>query len=190
MLKRAYNWMGTHVHTSYAVPFLAALFFIESICFIPVDPILILFCLEDRRKSLYFALVATLASVAGGITAYCIGYAVWETIGHALISLFCGTAKFNHALQLYRNYEMLVVLIGGFVPVVPYKLITLTAGFCKLPLIPFIGCSLLARGGRFFLEATLIKIWGNEIKEFIDRYFNLLVGLFALLVIGCVWLIV
>lgn len=188
MLKRAYDWMGTHVHTPYATPFLAALFFIESIFFIPVDPILMLFCLEDRRKSLYFAFVATIASVTGGIAAYFIGYAVWETFGQWLVALLFSQETFNNALRLYRDYESWAVLIAGFTPV-PYKAVTLTAGFCKLPLIPFIVYSLIARGARFFLVASVIRIWGNEIKGFIDRYFNLLVVLFALLVIGCVWVL-
>ncbi len=181
-LKRLYDWFGKQVHTPYATPLLLFLFFIEAIFFVPVDPLLILYCIEDRSRAFYYAALATLASVAGGIAAYYIGYAIWESVGTTLVSFLFNQQQFDHAIEQYTLYESWAVLVAGFTPL-PYKIVTLSAGFCKLPLIPFIICSFISRGARFFLEAGVIMIWGAQIKECIDRYFNLLVLLFTALLI-------
>jgi len=185
-LKRMYYWCGQQVHTVYAVPLLAFLFFVEAIFFVPVDPLLILYCIEDRAQAFYFATVATLSSVAGGLMAYFIGYAIWESCGRVLVGLLFSPETFNQVVHSYEQYESWAVLIAGFTPI-PYKAITLTAGFCKLPLIPFIIFSMIGRGARFYLIAFGIHFWGEKVKEYIDRYFNLLVIFFTLLVVGTCW---
>ncbi len=185
-LKRMYHWCGQQVHTAYAVPLLAILFFIEAIFFVPVDPLLILYCIEDRLNSFYFATIATFSSVAGGLMGYLIGFAIWESCGKLLVSLLFKPETFDFAIYQYKQYESWAVLIAGFTPL-PYKAITLSAGFCKLPVVPFIIFSLIGRGARFFLIALSIRFWGEQIKQYIDRYFNLLVILFTVIVIATCW---
>lgn len=180
-IRRLYDWMGTFVYSPYGVWILGVLFFIESIFFMPTDPLLILFCVEHRKKSFWYATVATIGSVAGGVAAYYIGLSVWATVGQPLVSLVTTQAKFDHLCTQYRLYQNWAVLIAGFTPI-PYKLVTLTAGFCKLPLLPFIVCSIIARGARFYLVAAVVYVWGKQIKDYIDRYFNTLLLVFVLLV--------
>ncbi|MGE0207300.1 MAG: YqaA family protein [Candidatus Babeliales bacterium] len=188
-VKSWYDWMGKQVHSTYASAVLVAMFFIEAtVFFIPVDPLLILYCLEHRSRSFYYATIATLASVIGGVFGYLIGFALWQTIGNLIVTYIISPSTFAKAVQWFTHYETAAVLIAGFTPV-PYKAVTIGAGFCKLPLAPFIFYSLIARGARFFLLAGIISVWGNQIKEYIDRYFNLLVILFMCLVFGGVWLI-
>ncbi len=186
MLKKLYDWLGKQVHSPYAVPLLAALFFIEAIFFVPVDPILMLYCMEYQQRSLYFALIATIASVLGGITGYFIGAALWATVGQALVLHILSQATFDHAVEQFKEHQNWAVLIAGFTPV-PYKAVTLGAGFCKLPLVPFIINSFISRGARFFLIAGIISIWGVHMKKYIDRYFNLLAVLFVVLVGLSMW---
>lgn len=188
MLKRLYDWLGKQVHSPYAVPLLALLFYIEAIfLFIPVDPILMLYCMEFHKRSYFYAFVATISSVLGGITAYYIGTALWATIGQTLVSYILSQETFDHAVDQFREHQNWAVIIGGFTPV-PYKAVTLSAGFCKLPLIPFIINSIISRGARFFLVAGIIAIWGNQMKVYIDRYFNILAVLFVILVGLSMWL--
>ncbi|MFC1842527.1 YqaA family protein [Candidatus Dependentiae bacterium] len=187
MLKKIYNWLGSKVHTKYANPFFCILFYLEAIVLIPVDPILILYCLENRKKSLKYALMATISSVLGGITGYLLGSFLWTNFGEnilnfKLISYIVPQKTFYYLKGLYHTYATWAILISGFTPI-PYKAATLSAGFCQLPIIPFIFFSCLARGARFFLVAIIITIWGKQIKYFIDRYFNLLSMLFVALVI-------
>lgn len=180
--------MGKQVHKPYALSLLGTLFFIEAIFFVPVDPLLILFCIERRKQSLYLALIATLASVAGGICAYFIGFGIWESIGQKLVAMVLTQNTFDKVLSTFTTYQSWAVLIAGFTPL-PYKAVTLAAGFCRLPLFPFIFNSFIARGARFFLVAGVIYIWGESIKEYIDRYFNILVLLFIVVLFGTCWLI-
>ena len=113
---------------------------------------------------------------------------MWDSVGAQLVKLIISPATFESIRNKYVLYESWAVFIAGFTPI-PYKAVTLSAGFCRLPVIPFISYSILARGARFFLVAGAIKIWGARIKLFIDRYFNQLVVLFLVIIIACVWLL-
>ena len=182
-IRNLYDWMGEKVHSPYATWLLAVFFFIEAIFFFPADPLLILFCVEKREKAWFYATVATAASVAGGVLGYYIGYWVWSLIGYKLVTVFSTQQTFLNLCEQYRLYQTWAVLVAGFTPI-PYKLVTLTAGFCKLPLFPFILCSIIARGSRFYLVAGVISIWGKTIKKHIDRYFNTLLIIFTVLVLS------
>ncbi|MDR3550985.1 MAG: VTT domain-containing protein [Candidatus Babeliales bacterium] len=191
-VKRVYDWMGNRVYSPYGDVILGVLFYLEAIFFIPTDPMLIMYCIERRDKAYYYATIATVCSVIGGLTGYYIGYTLWQTMGqqiihHPMVSYIMTPQTFNHLCGLYKKYEALAILAAAFTPI-PYKAATLTAGFCNLSLMPFILASIIGRGARFYLYAITISIWGKQIKQYIDRYFNLLV-LFAMTVIGIViWL--
>lgn len=182
IIRKIYDWMESKVYSKYANIWLAALFFIEAVFFIPVDPLLILFCVTNNKKSIKYATIATVSSVAGGAFGYMIGNIMWQSVGIKLVSWFISEQTFNAAILKYKLYQNWAVLIAGFTPL-PYKAITLSAGFCRLPIIPFIFFSFIARGARFFLVASTIRIWGPQIKHFIDRYFNQLIILFTIVLI-------
>ena len=188
VIRKVYDWMGQKAHSKRAIPWLSFLFFIEAFFFIPVDPLLILFCVENNKRSFFYATVATISSVLGGIFGYMIGNLMWQSIGSKLVSWIISEATFNQAVLKYKFYQNWAVLIAGFTPL-PYKAVTLSAGFCNLPLAPFIIFSLIARGTRFFLIAGAIKIWGVQIKNFIDKYFNQLALFFVLIIILGFWLL-
>ncbi|MFH1644540.1 MAG: VTT domain-containing protein [bacterium] len=187
-IRKFYDWLGEKVKSPNALIWLSVLFFIEAIFFVPVDPLLILFCLNNYKKSLNYALIATVSSVAGGVTGYFIGAFMWESLGVNLITWIISEQAFNNAIIKYKLYQNWAVFIAGFTPL-PYKAITLSAGFCKLSLPAFILFSFLSRGARFFLLAGIIKIGGEKIHFFIDRHFNQLVVLFTLLLVISVWML-
>ena len=73
-IRNVYDWMGKKVDSPFALAWLFILFFVEScVLFIPVDPLLILFCVQNNKRSMFYAAVATVASVLGGIFGYLIG---------------------------------------------------------------------------------------------------------------------
>ena len=160
------------------------LFFIEAIFFIPVDPILIMFCLEKPKNAYLYAFMATTASVLGGIAAYYFGALLFNSLGIKIITTCSSIATFERITTLYKQYEAQAILFAGFTPF-PYKIVTLSAGFCKLPLIPFIIYSFIGRGARFFLTAYLVKKYEIHIHQIIDRYFNYLVVIFTLIILLC-----
>jgi membrane protein YqaA with SNARE-associated domain len=182
-LRRIYDWMGKKAHSKHGLVWLCALFFVEASFFIiPIDPLLILFCVEHRQRSFFFATLATISSVAGGIFGYLIGYLLWDTIGITLVNALISQETFQVVVGRYKIYQSWAVLIGALTPV-PYKAITISAGFCKLPIIPFIIYSIIGRGARFYLIAGAIYLWGARIKNFIDKYFNYLAIAFTIIVI-------
>ena len=193
MIKKLYNWMGEKINSPSAPAFLGLIFYIEAIFFLPTDPILILYCLHNNKKSLYYATIATVASVAGGITSYSIGLTMWNYMGDAimhttLVSYILPYETFMRLSALYQQYQHAAILVASFTPI-PYKAAALSAGFCNLALIPFIICSMIGRSGRFFLLGSLIYFWGDQIQNYIQRYFNTL-ALAVLLFVGLVvWLI-
>lgn len=181
-VRDVYDWMGSKAESPFALAWFFFLFLIEScIFFIPVDPLLILFCIQENKKAYLYATIATCASVMGGLFGYMIGFLMWGAVGPKLIGVLFSQQTFLHLIDQYKLYQNWAVLIAGFTPV-PYKAITISAGFCHLPIVPFIIYSFIARGARFFLVAGLIKIWGPTIKILIDKYFNKLVVLFTVIV--------
>lgn len=182
MFKKVYYWTGSLVHTLYGVPFLFLLFFIEAIIFpLPTDPVLLVFCLEQQRKAFFYAAIATIASVFGGVCAYFIGMLLWDVVGKKLLLYVATPETFNKLIYTYKQYQHSAVLLGAFTPI-PYKLITLTAGFCQLNLNKFILFSLIGRGLRFFLISLLAVLFGQKIKHFIELYFNYLIILCTLII--------
>ncbi|MFC1894689.1 YqaA family protein [Candidatus Dependentiae bacterium] len=188
IIRNIYDWMSSKVDSKYAIFWLSILFFTEAIFFFPVDPLLILFCVQNSKRSFFYATIATFSSLLGGILGYTIGALMWKSVGIKMVTWIISEATFNNAVLKYKLYQSWAVLIAGFTPL-PYKVITLSAGFCNLPLIPFIVFSLISRGARFFLIAGIIYTWGSQIKYFIDRYFNQLVLLFTILMILSFWLL-
>jgi membrane protein YqaA with SNARE-associated domain len=175
--------MGSKVESPFALVWFFFLFLIEScVFFIPVDPLLIIFCLQENKKGYIYATIATCASVIGGLFGYMIGFLMWDAIGPKLVGLLFSQHTFSYLVAQYQLYQSWAVLIAGFTPI-PYKAVTISAGFCHLPIIPFIIYAFIARGARFFLIAGLIRVWGPAIKVLIDKYFNKLVILFVLIVL-------
>jgi len=190
-IKQWYHWMASCVYSPYADSILGFLFFLEAIFFLPTDPILIMYCINRQEKAFRYATIATISSVIGGVTSYFIGSVLWSIAGeqiihNKIINYVLSPATFTYISAQYRQYEWWAILIAGFTPI-PYKAATLTAGFCKLSLIPFIFCSFIARGARFYLLAAIIKLVGTQLQQSINRYFNIMIALTTLAIIFSLW---
>jgi membrane protein YqaA with SNARE-associated domain len=186
--------MAKQVYSPYAGFMLGIMFYFEAVFFLPTDPILVIYCIERRDRALWYATIATFGSVLGALTSYALGYYIWHTAGEAIIhqsflNRFIKPETFLYMCERYRTYDSWAILMAGLIPVVPFKVVTFTAGFCKLSLLPFTVYSCIVRGVRFYLVALFAMIWGAQKKEFIDRYFGILVALVMLVVGVIVWFI-
>jgi membrane protein YqaA with SNARE-associated domain len=164
-----------------------ALFFIalaESSFFpIPPDIFLIILCIAIPNKSFRYAAICTVGSVVGGVIGYGLGLGFMDTIGVKILDWYGLQDKYEVVQNLYRQYDALALGAAGFTPL-PYKLFTITAGAFKINFVTFILVSLLSRAARFFLVAAFIYKFGAPVRNFIERYFNLLSILFFILLIG------
>jgi len=186
LVRRLYDWVLHWAETPFGGAALFLNSFAESSFFpIPPDPLLIALCIGKPKKSLRFAFWCSLASVLGGAAGYWIGATVWEVVGDYFfryVPSFTPEA-FARVSNVYDEYNFWVVFTAGFTPI-PYKLITIGAGVFNINFAIFFLASILSRSARFFLVAALIRRFGPQIKDFIDRYFNLLSILFMVLLIG------
>ena len=184
MLRKLYDWTMDKAAHPHAQWWLAAISFIESSFFpIPPHPLLGLMCLAEPKKAIRFAAICTGASVLGGLFGYAIGYFLYEAVGEALLALLGLTEAFPKAACYLREYDVEVILIAGATPV-PFKLLTITAGFIEMAIVPFILASIAGRGLIFMTVGVLFRLFGAPIKRFIDKYLGAVTAGFVILVVG------
>ncbi len=192
-LRHLYDWLMQWAETPYAnvVLFLWAL--AESSFFpIPPDAFLIALVLAAREKAFKFALLASVASVIGGVVGYGIGHWLWwdgNDIYSQLAHFFFNTVpgfsehQFLTVRELYEKWNFWVVFTAGFTPI-PYKVITVSAGAFKINFFVFLIASGISRAARFFLVSWLLWYFGEPIRNFIEKYLGWLSIAFVLLLIG------
>ena len=132
---------------------------------LPPDFLLIAMDLTTPQKALLFALVCTIGSVTGGA----LGYAIGIFGGRPLFNkLFAKKAdKFQAVEKLYEQYGSLAVFFSAFSPI-PYNIFTIASGILKMNFLKFLCVSLLGRGGRFFLVSTVLMLFGETIKQYLN----------------------
>lgn len=184
--RRFYEWVIGWADTKYGVWALGGVALAESSFFpVPPDPVLLSLCLGAHRRALVFATVATTASVVGGIVGYWIGAEAWQVLGGFFFEHVPGVneASFARVQALYTQWDFGAVVFAGLTPI-PYKVFALSAGVFAIDLPTFIAASIVGRGLRFFLIATLIRLFGEPVKAFIDRYFVVLAWALGLLLVA------
>lgn len=274
--RRLYDWVLHWAHTPYGTPALVALAFSESSFFpIPPDVLLMALGIARPRRSLYYAVVCSAASVLGGMFGYLIGFALWNPVGAPILrslgllnsgnqqvivrsvegnavtvaapeggalhasrwSQWLGLARpfeadkgasaaihrnllhrdkppgtppvgnwqyevgqtscplrpgdtaylmtdtYHQARALYEKYDFWIVFAAAFTPI-PYKVFTILSGLMQMQFLPFVLASAIGRSLRFFLVGVLIFAFGEPVKRFIDRYFNLVSLAFFVLLFG------
>ena len=167
-----------------ALPALAAVAFAES-SFFPIPPDLLLapMALAQPRRAWRFALVATVASVAGGMFGYAIGAALYDTLGQWLVNLYGYGAKMDALKQTYAQWGWAVILVKGVTPI-PYKLVTITSGLLGYNFPLFVALSVVTRGARFFLVAGALRWFGEPLRQAMERNFAAVAGGFVALVVA------
>lgn len=184
MLRRLYDWTMAKAAHRHAAGWLALFAFVEASFFpIPPHPLLGLMCLAEPRKALRFAAIATLASVAGGLLGYAIGHFLYDAVGTQLLAALGLADSFPKAACYLREYGAEIIMIKGATPI-PFKLLTITAGFIAMPLGTFVAASLVSRAISFMIVGGLFRLFGAPIKAFIDRYLGLATAGFALAVVA------
>ena len=184
MLRRLYDWTLAKAAHPQAEKWLFAFAFAESSFFpIPPHPLLGLMCLAEPKKAIRFALITVVASVLGALLGYAIGYYLYESIGAWLIGALGLADSFPRAACYLREYDVEVILIAGTTPI-PFKLLTITAGFIEMAFVPFVLASIAGRGFIFLTVGILFRLFGARIKAIIDKYFTLVTTAFVVLLVG------
>lgn len=185
MLRKMYDWVFALAGSRHATPALAVVSFAESSVFpIPPDVMLAPMILKRPEKAYFYAAVCTVASVLGGILGYAIGYFLTD-VGLALLRLLGhgeGLAEFQH---WFERWGLAVILIKGLTPI-PYKLVTIAAGLAQFSFPAFLGASIVTRGGRFFLEAWILKRWGPAMLAMVEKRLALWATIGLVVLVGAI----
>jgi membrane protein YqaA with SNARE-associated domain len=158
--------------------------FIESSVFpIPIVFLMIPVQLVKRHRAMIIGFLVTVSSVLGGALGYYLGYFFYDTIGAKVISLYGYQDSFlEFTNSISKEMEFWFVFFYAFTPC-PYKLLTIGSGFVQFNFWIFIIGSFISRGIRFLTISFLIWKFGESIKNFIDKYLNILTLITALLLI-------
>ncbi|MBZ0135941.1 MAG: DedA family protein [Planctomycetes bacterium] len=208
VLKRLYAWVVGWADTRWGTPALFVLSFVESSFFpIPPDPLLVALCLGKRRRSMWYALVCTVASVLGGIAGWFIGQALFGFVIDVISALGAQASWFGtptsgagvaapagdlmlypdgYFYQVHEKFEQnaLVAYFSAALSPIPYKVFTIAGGVFDVSLAMLIVGSVAGRGLRFFSLGTLIYLFGDKVKPILEKYFEwITVGIVVLLVL-------
>ena len=168
-------------HAPYA---LAVIAFAESSVFpIPPDVILAPMSLAAPKKAWTYALIATVASVLGGIVGYGIGALLFDTFGQWLIHVYGYADKMAALKETYAKWGALVILIKGLTPI-PFKLVTIVSGLLGYNFPLFVLLCLITRGGRFFLLAGALNHFGDPLRLALERHFAAFIVVMAITIVA------
>lgn len=184
MLRRLYDWTIALAETPHALWALGVVSFVES-SFFPIPPHVLLIPLVIARPEAWarIALVASVASVAGGVFGYALGAFAFEAIGRPVLDFYGYAEKFDVFAAHYNEYGAWAVLVAGVTPF-PFKIITILSGATALSFPVFLIASIAARFGIFFLMAALLWRIGPPVRTFIEKRLGLMALLFFVLLFG------
>ena len=184
MLRRLYDWTMAKAAHRHAGWWLAAFAFMEASFFpVPPHPLLGLMCLAEPKKAIRFAAIATLGSVAGGLLGYAIGHFAYAAFGDALLHALGLAESFPKAACYLRDYGAEIIIVKGMTPI-PFKLLTITAGFIGMNILVFIGASIISRSISFMIVGVLFRLFGAPIKAVIDKHLGKVTAAFVLLILA------
>lgn len=182
--RRLYDWTLDLASDSRAGVALFFLAFAESSFFpIPPDVLLIALVVATPYAWARLAGITILGSLIGGIFGYIIGAVFFSVIGEPIIAFYHAEEIVMNIGARYNDFAFWTIFAAAFTPI-PYKVITISAGFFNVNFFIFVIASVIGRSLRFFIIAGLLRLFGEPIKAFIDRYFNILSIAFLIILIG------
>jgi len=176
--RRIYTWASQKAYSPFAPLWLAFIFLLEMLLFLPMDALLMLFCMHNPERRYMYVFVATLSSIVIGLIGYGVGCVLWDSVGDFVTRYLVSQGFFDRLVLHYNEYEHVAVFLGSFLPI-PFKAVTISAGFCKLSVTGFCIAMLFARALRFWLLAELMQRYGQKTRAFIDRHFSSLLVAFG-----------
>lgn len=181
MLRSLYAWTLSLAARKAAAAWLALIAFVESSVFlVPADVLFLPMALARPEKAYRYALIATVASVAGGIAGWLLGYYAYESLAKPILE-FYGKLDTFERLKSHVTEEQLGLLLvtSGLAHLPPIKVVTILAGVVRVNLWHFVLSAIVARGLRFYLLAFLLRRYGEPIQAFVEKRLGLILAAVA-----------
>ncbi len=185
MLRNLYNWTMALAARKAAAWWLGIIAFVESSFFlIPADVLFVPMVLARPRRAYFYATIATVASVLGGILGWTIGHYAFETIARPVLTFYGKLETFDSlAASVDWKTILLLLVTSGLAHLPPIKVVTILSGVANFSLGLFILSAIVARGARFFALAWLLNTYGEDMRHFIEKRLKLISALAAAAII-------
>jgi membrane protein YqaA with SNARE-associated domain len=146
------------------------------------DILVVLMVTKHKAWMPYYALMATLGSIAG---CYAIYYLA-EKGGEAFLSRRAHAKSVDRALALYKRHGLMALMVPAILPPpAPFKLFVLMAGVAGVRPIQFVLAIAAARGARYLALGVLAIYFGDAALDLMrTRGRDVALGLAALLAVS------
>jgi len=155
----------------------------------PVDFVVATYVYQDRRRLLFYVVMASLGSALGSIPLYLIGYLGGEKVLRKRIS----EERFQKIHQSFDHHEFWALMFPGMLPPpMPFKIFVLGAAVFEMRFSHFLAAIFAGRFVRFLVLSLLTLWFGPQIVQIVGGLFrrHFYWVLAGLLVIGLiVWLV-
>jgi len=152
------------------------------------DVLVMLMVIDHKERVVYYALMATLGSVAGCLALYYVA----RRGGEAFVRKRFKAHHIEGGLQLFQKYGLLVVIVPALLPPpAPFKIFILLAGVAAIPVWQFTAAIFIARLVRYAGEGLLAVFYGQQAIAFVEQH-TTEVGLWLsgiALVLGTAWIL-
>ncbi|MER8749276.1 DedA family protein [Mesorhizobium sp. M1050] len=178
MLRGLYDWTLSLAARKSAEWWLAFIAFVESSVFlVPADVLYLPMALSRPDRAYRYALIATVASVLGGIAGWFIGHYAYDAVARPILEFY---GKYDEFETLRAGagvgFIILMLITSGAAHLPPIKVVTILSGVIGVNLLLFTVLAIVARGGRFLLLAWLLRRYGEPIRDFIEKRLGLIAG--------------
>jgi len=171
MLRKLYDWTLSLAARKSAEWWLAVIAFVESSVFlVPADVLYLPMALARPDRAYRYAMVATVASVLGGIAGWFLGYYAYESLAKPVLEFYGKLDEFE-ALRTSGGFGFILLMLvtSGVAHLPPIKVVTILSGVMHVNIWVFILSAIVARGVRFFFLAWLLRTYGEPIRHFIEE---------------------
>ncbi|HLG59484.1 MAG TPA: VTT domain-containing protein [Vicinamibacterales bacterium] len=122
------------------------------------DILVVLMVVQHKSLMLYYALMATLGSVAGCYVIYYLA----DKGGEVFLRKRLKAGHVDRALALYQKHGLLALMVPALLPPpAPFKLFVLAAGVANVRPLQFVLAIAIARGVRYVALGVLAIYYGD-----------------------------
>src|SRR4030088_2476718 len=135
----------------------------------PVDAVVVGYVYQDRRRFIFYVVMAALGSALGSIPLYLIGYFGGEEVLRKRIS----QARFLKIHRSFEKHEFLALTLPGMLPPpTPFKLFVLGAAVFEMRWTHFLMAIFAGRLVRFTFWSLLALAFGPQIVGLVGELFR------------------
>jgi membrane protein YqaA with SNARE-associated domain len=146
----------------------------------PVDAVVAAYVYQDRKRLLFYVVMASLGSALGSVPLYIIGYLGGEKLLRKRIS----EERFQRIHRSFEQHEFWALMFPGMLPPpMPFKIFVLGAAVFEMRFRDFLAAVFAGRFVRFLVLSLLTLYFGPRIVgmmgTIVRQHFSWLLGAIA-----------